>query len=216
VQTRAESSAGAELVRAWWLRALLVLQSPRAVFAAVRDDSDGAARARQDPVAAVAGLAGIAFVLATPVARRLANDPDYDGIVIAVWAFLGGIIYAVALYWVLGALLHGSARALGSRGSYRRARHVLGLAAAPLALSLVLYWPVRIAVYGQDLFRTGGTDYGRGDTVFGWIFLGVLAWCLALLLVGVRTVHGWSWGRAAAAVALAAALPTLLVLASSL
>ena len=33
-------------------------------------------------------------------------------------------------------------------------------------------------------------------------------------LVGVRSVHGWSWGRSLAAVALAAALPALIVLAS--
>lgn len=202
--------------RAWWLRALLVLQSPRAVFAAIRDDSDDAARARQEPVSALVGLAGIAGVLATPVARRLANDPNYDGAVIAVWAFLGGLIYGIGLYWLLGALLHGGGRALGSAGSYRRARHLLGFATAPLALSLVIYWPVRIAVYGRDLFRTGGRDYGTGDAAFGWIFVAVLAWSLVLLLIGVRTIHGWSWGRAAAAVAVAAALPVLLVLATAL
>lgn len=209
-------SAPAGPTRAWWLRALAVLQSPQPVFAAIRDDSERAARARQEPVAAVVGLAGIAFVLSTPVARRLANDPNYDAAVIAVWAFIGGLIYGIALYWVLGALLHGGARALGGQGSYRRARHVLGFASAPLALSLLVYWPIRIAVYGEDLFRTGGRDYGRGDTVFGWIFLAVLAWCAVLLAIGVRTVHGWSWGRAGAAVALAAVLPTLLVLASTL
>jgi hypothetical protein len=75
---------------------------------------------------------------------------------------------------------------------------------------------VRIAVYGQDLFRTGGTDSGRGDAVFGGVFLGFVAWSVWLLLVGVRTVHGWTWGRAAATVALAAAFPVLIVFATSL
>ncbi|MDX6470721.1 MAG: hypothetical protein QOF75_2524, partial [Gaiellaceae bacterium] len=78
------------------------------------------------------------------------------------------------------------------------------------------FWPIRILVYGQDLFRTGGDDYGRGDTIFGAIFLGFLAWSAVLLLVGVRAVHGWTWARAVAAVALAAAFPTLLVLATTL
>jgi hypothetical protein len=86
----------------------------------------------------------------------------------------------------------------------------------PLALSLVTFWPVRLAVYGEDLFRTGGDDYGRGDSVFGGIYVGFAAWSLLLLLVGVRAVHGWTWGRAAAAVALAAAFPVLIALATSL
>ena len=202
--------------RAWWLRALLVLQSPRPVFAALRDDSDDAARARAEPVAALVGLAGIARVIGTPVARRLANNPDYDALLIAVWAFIGGAIYAIFVYWILGALLHGVTHLLGSRGSYRRARHLLGFAAAPLALALFVYWPVRIGVYGIDLFRTGGDDYGTLDTVFGSFFLAFVAWGGALLAVGIRTVHGWDWGRTLAAVALTAAVPALLVLAGSL
>ena len=46
--------------KAWFLRALLVLQSPRPVFAALRDDSDEAAEARQDAGGAIVWLAGIA------------------------------------------------------------------------------------------------------------------------------------------------------------
>ena len=202
--------------RGWWLRTVGVLQSPRDVFAALRDDSDDAARARQEPVAAVAGLAGIAGVLGTPVARTLLNNAEFDAVVIPVWAFIGGVVYAAAVYWAFGALLLGGARALGSEGSYRRARHALAYAAAPIALSLFVFWPVRVAVYGNDLFRTGGDDYGTGDVVFGWIALGFVVWSATLLVLGVRTVHGWSWPRAAAAVALAAALPTLLVLTTAL
>jgi len=50
------------------------------------------------------------------------------------------------------------------------------LAATPLAISLLTFWPVRIAVYGQDLFRTGGDDYGRGDAIFGGVYLSIVAW----------------------------------------
>jgi hypothetical protein len=133
-----------------------------------------------------------------------------------VLAFISGSLYAVAVYWLGGGLLSGSARRLGSEGGWRRARQVLALAAAPLALSLLTFWPVRIAVYGEDLFRTGGDDYGRGDAVFGGVYLGFVAWSLLLLVIGVRTVHGWTWGRGAAAVALAAAFPALIVVATSL
>ena len=159
---------------------------------------------------------GIAVVLVSPTFRRMLNDGSVSLALIPVLAFISGSLYAVAVFWLGGGLLYGAARRLGSEGSWRRSRHVLALAATPLALSLLTFWPVRIAVYGQDLFRTGGDDYGRGDAIFGGIYLGFVAWSVLLLVIGVRAVHGWTWGRAAAAVALAAAFPALIVLATSL
>jgi hypothetical protein len=100
---------------------------------------------------------------------------------------------------------------LGSTGSYRRARHVLALSLAPLALSLVTVWPLRIAVLGGDVFRSGGRDSGTTGAVFTWLSLAFAGWALALLLIGVRTVHDWSWARSLATTALAAAIPTVLV-----
>ena len=50
--------------------------------------------------------------------------------------------------------------------TYRQARHVLAFASAPVALSLLVLWPVRLAVYGEDVFRTGGSDHGAGNTAF--------------------------------------------------
>jgi hypothetical protein len=193
-----------------------VLVAPRAVFVSLRDESPEAAEARQEPISAIAGLAGIAGVLGTPVARHLLNDPSFSLSLIPVWAFIGGAVYALALYWLGGGLLFGAARRLGSQGSWRRSRQVLGLAAAPLALSLLTLWPVRIAVYGTDLFRTGGDDFGRGDAVFGALYLAFLAWSVWLLVVGVRAVHGWTWARAAATVVLAGVFPALLVAATKL
>jgi hypothetical protein len=91
---------------------------------------------------------------------------------------------------------------------------MLALSAAPLALALLTLWPVRIAIYGEDLFRTGGTDWGPGDRAFGGLFYFAFAWSALLLLIGIRAVHGWSWGRSLATFALAAALPALIVLAT--
>ena len=209
---RAESRS-AEL--AWFLRALLVLQAPRSVFAALRDDSDEAAGARQDVAGTIVWLAGIAAVLATTVAGTLLDDVEIDGVLVAVWAFLAGGLYGFALYFSVGKVLHVALRRLGSRGSFRRARHLLAFAAAPIALALMIYWPVRIAVYGSDLFRTGGAD-GRGaGVVLAWIFYVFVLWALALLVIGVRTVHGWSWGRSLAGVAFATVIAAGLALAVS-
>ena len=199
--------------RDWWLRTVLVLQAPRPVFVALRDDSAEGVSNRSEPVLLVILLAGIAYVLMTASAAHLLDDSDYDGLLVAVWAFLAGGLYGVAGYWVLGAILYGALRAVGSQGTYRRARNLLAFAAVPLALSLAL-WPVKLALYGGDLFRRGGSDAGTGGEIFATLQLAFVVWAAVLLLVGVRAVHGWTWGRAGAAVAAAAAVPAALSLAA--
>ena len=193
-----------------------MLQSPRPVFAALRDDSDEVAEARQDAAGTIVWLAGIAAVLATTVASTLLDDPARDWVVLAVWAFLAGGLSGFTLYFFLGKVLHVSLRRLGSRGSFRRARHLLAFAAAPVALALLVYWPVRIAIYGKDLFRFDGSDGGTTGTVFAWIFYVFLVWGLVLLVIGVRTVHGWSWARSIAGVAYASAIAAALAVALTL
>jgi hypothetical protein len=200
----------------WWKRAPLVLLVPRPVFVALRDESVEDAEERQEPLAALIALAGISVVLVSPAFRQMMNNGGVDLILVIVLAFIAGVLYAVATAWLGGGLLFGAARRLGGLGSYRRARQTVELASAPLALALVTFWPVRFAVYGTDLFRTGGDDYGRGDGIFGGVFLGFVAWSVILLLLGVRATHGWGWGRSAAAVVLAAAFPALVVAATSL
>lgn len=196
------------------LRALAVLLSPRAVFAAIRDDSDGAARARQEPILALVWLAGMAAVLASPSMNALMDDPARDWIVVAIIVFLGGGLYGLLAYWLLGAVLHACTQALGSQGSFRRARHLFAFALAPLALALLTFWPVRILVEGKDLFRYGGSD--GGGHVFADAFYVFVAWTAVLAGIGVRTIHGWSVGRAAVATGAAAAAGALLVLGTAL
>ena len=199
------------LERNWWLRAPAVLVAPRAVFASLRDDSEEAVEARQEPLTAMIGLAGIAAVMGAPTFRRILNDGDVSLVLVPVLAFISGMFYAVAVYWLGGGLLFGAARRFGGLGSYHRARHLLALSTAPLALALFTLWPLRIAIYGQNLFRTGGEDWGPGDRTFGGFLYFAFAWSAILLVVGVRSVHGWSWSRSLATVALAAALPALIV-----
>jgi hypothetical protein len=173
------------LQKQWWLRALAIFQSPRSVFVALRDDSDEAAEARQEPVLAIIILAGIAGVLTTSLAGQLLDDYHFDGWNVAVWAFLGGIVYGTFAYWLGGLLVHALASALRSGSSYRQARHVLGFAAAPLALSLLLVWPVRLAIYGDDLFRTGGSDTGTGEWIFDMLILASYVWMFGLVALGL-------------------------------
>jgi hypothetical protein len=194
--------------REWWLRTVLVLQRPRFVFAAMRRGED--AESRQEPLLAIVLLAGIAGVLSTNLAERVLDDFEIDALALAVWAFIAGGLYGIAGYYVLGALVFAGERAAGSAASYVRSRHVLGFACVPLAVSLVAQ-PVKIAAFGEDAFKSGGSDTGVGAGIFEAIELLVLAWCAGLLVTGLRTVNSWSWPRA-----LAASVPALLLPAAAL
>jgi hypothetical protein len=157
------------------------------VFAALRDDSDEAAEARQEPVLAIILLAGIAGVLSTSLAGRVLDEPAFENSVLVVlsWAFVGGIVYATAVYWFGGLAVHALASGLRASSSYRQARHLLGFALAPLALSLLLVWPIRLAIYGDDVFRTGGSDDGAGDWFFEALILASYLWTFGLVALGL-------------------------------
>ena len=188
----------------WWRRTLEILRRPGAVFAALRDDDDDA---RSEPVLAIVLLAGIAAVLGTNEFAHTLDDFELDGLTLAVIAFLAGGLYGLAGYFFLGFLVYAGARAAGTDASYRRLRQLLAFAAVPIALSL-LVWPVRLAVHGGDVFRTGGSDRGAGNAVFEALEVAALAWAAALLVVGLRAYHSWTWPRS-----LAAASPVLALLA---
>jgi hypothetical protein len=196
--------AGTE--RLWWLRTLAVLHAPFSVFDAFRGDAEEHVEARAEPVNALVVLAGISSVLWAPSSGRLLDDPAVDGLLVVVLAFLTGALYGLVGYFLLGLLLRLGLRAEGGEEPKRRARHLVAYASAPLVVSLVLIWPLRLAVFGGDVFRTGGSDGGIGDDVFVAIELACVAWSLALLTIAVRVVHRWPWRRALVAVA----PPTLL------
>jgi hypothetical protein len=190
--------------REWWLRVPAVLLGPHAVFVALRDGSPEDVDARQEPVLALVYLAGVAAVLGTSTAGRLFEDPEYDALLAAVWAVVAGGFYAFAGYWLIGGALYLGARGLGGLGDYRRARHVLAFALAPLALSLLVLRPVELAAFGTDVFRRGGSDEGTAGTLFDGLEVAFALWSASLLLVGVRAVHGWSWWRSLGALGLVA------------
>ena len=188
----------------WWRRTLETLRRPGAVFAALRDDDDDA---RSEPVLAIVLLAGIAGVLGTNEFAHTLDDFELDGLTLAVVAFLAGALSGLVGYFFLGFLVYAGARAAGTDASYRRLRQLLAYAAVPLALSLVV-WPVRLAIHGGDVFRTGGSDRGAGNTVFEALEMAALLWAAVLLVVGLRAYHSWTWPRS-----LAAASPVLALLA---
>jgi hypothetical protein len=121
-----------------------------------------------------------------------------------VLAFLGGAVYGLAGYWLGGLALHLGVRGAKGEGSYRQARHVLAYALVPLALSLIVVWPIQAAVFGSDNFRLGGDDEGAGYWAFTGASLMFLAWSLVLLVIGVRELHSWTTVRSLGALLLTA------------
>jgi hypothetical protein len=197
--------------RAWWLRVPAVLIGPQSVFFALREEDPDDVAARSEPILLLVGLAGAASVLATPTAGGLLDNPEYDPLVLAVWTFIAGSIYGAVGYFVFGFALFFGARLLGTLGSFRRERQIVGFAAVPLALSFLVLLPLRLALYGGDTFSEGGADEGNGESVLLGLQLLFVAWSLGLLLVGVKVVHGWSWPRSLATLGAASGLLVAIV-----
>jgi len=183
--------------RIWWTRAALVLVQPVAVFEELRDDSEEAAEARQEPVLAIVVLAGIAGVLSTSFAGTLLDQESLGALDVALWAFIGGALEGVSLYFVLGLIVYIGGLAAASAWTFRHARHLLAYAVVPLAVSL----PVWVLALSAE----------RG-TAFDVARTAVVGWCAALLVIGVRTLHAWTWQRTLAGTALPLLVPALILL----
>ena len=145
-----------------------VVTNPRSVFAALSATDDADVDARSEPILAIAILAGIAGVLLTPAWGRLMDDPSVDALTATVITFIAGVFYGAAGYFLLGLALWLGAKAVGVDAPFRIARHVLGFAALPLALSLVVLVPAILIGFGADWFRSWDGENGTGhDVVVG-------------------------------------------------
>lgn len=196
--------------REWWARLPQLVISPAAFFREFRDQSREAMDARQEPLLAVAIVAGIPMFLSI-----VALEPPYgkfdalSSVNLTLESVLGGMIVALSNLWLGGLLLYLGTRGFGAESGFRLARHVVGFSTAPFAFALVLVWPVRLALYGMSLFRVGGGDEGAGGDVFIGIDAVFLVWTLALVVIGVRETQRWPWSRALGAFGVAAVFALL-------
>jgi hypothetical protein len=188
------------LEREWWARLPRLFYAPASVFAELRDESDEAGDARQEPLTALVFLTGIAMFLGLfALEQPYAHLADLSALTLTVEMIFGGAAVALTNFWVGGAVVYLGMRGLGAMSGYRLGRHLAGLATAPFLLVLLFVVPVRLGLYGMDLFRNGGSDTGAGRDVFVTIDGIALAWTLVLVLIGIRQTQRWSWGRSAGA-----------------
>jgi hypothetical protein len=197
--------------KVWWLRALMVLQNPRPVYVALRDESPEAEDARAEPATALIFLGGMAGVLLAPAFGRLFDDYALDGLDVFVIVIFAGSVYGFFSYYVLGWTLSLGVKALGGQARAKLCRHVLAFSLTPLALSLVIVWPLRLAIYGGDVFRSGGSDAGAGGEFLRWLCVACAVWSIGLLVYGMKTVMRFDWFRAIGASIFAVALVGLVL-----
>ena len=194
------------LGRAWWRRVPQLVTRPREVFEALGETDELDLGARSEPVLAITILAGIAGVLLAPAWGTVMDDGSVDGLVLVVVTFIAGLFYGAAGYLLLGLAVWLGAKAVGVDARFRIARQLVGFAALPMAISLVVIVPAIAIAFGSDWFRTGGSDEGTGETVVVAIGLAFAAWALALVAVGLRTTFRLPWQGVAGAIGLAAVL----------
>ncbi|HZR92866.1 MAG TPA: YIP1 family protein [Gaiellaceae bacterium] len=207
----ARSEPGVEtLEREWWARLPRLLTAPAEVFRRLADESRAAADERQEPLVAVTFLAGIPMFLSLvslqPPYDRYTSFSELD---LVLQTIIGAGLVGLSNFWLGGFLVYLGARGLGALTGFRLGRHLAGLATAPFVVELVLVWPVRLALYGGDLFRSGGADEGTGGDVFRGIDALFLLWAVVLVLVGIRSTQRWTWRRSGAAVGVAALFAVL-------
>jgi hypothetical protein len=200
------SDAAQARVRRWWRLVPRVLTRPTDVFVALRDDDETDVDARSEPILAIVIVAGMAGILLTPAWGTLLDEESLDWIVLAVVTFIGGLFYGAAGYFLLGFVVWLGARAVGLDTRGRKARQLVGFAALPLALSIVVTVPAIVLAFGYDWFRTGGSDDGSGRLIVVSVGLAFALWSLGLLALGLRTTFELPWRGVVGALALAAVM----------
>lgn len=210
---RADEVATADAVasRAWWRRVPQALRDPVAVFSALRETDEVDRDARSEPLTAIVILAGMAGILLTPAWGGLMDDASVDALVVAVLTFVGGVFYGSFGYYLLGLAVWIGAKGAGVDASFRLSRQLVGFAAIPLALSVVVTLPIVVLGFGGDWFASGGADEGVARAVVVAIGLVFAAWSLVLVVVGLRATFRLPWRGVAVALLLAAVIVAALV-----
>jgi len=198
--------AGEPASRRWWRRVPEVVTAPWVVFAALAETDEVDVDARSEPILAITMLAGIAGVLQAPDWGTVMDSSGVDWLAVIVVTFLFGLIYGAAGYFVLGLAVWLGAKGAGVDPPFRIARQIVGFAALPMALSLVVLVPAIAIGFGEDWFRSGGSDNGVGRAVVVGIGLAFIAWSLGLVAVGLRATFRLPWQGVIGALALASVM----------
>lgn len=159
-------------------------------------------------VIALAALAGIAAVYAAFWSMEIGRSIDGLPAILGIGAAVGVPAGILGLL-LLSLLLRLGARLSGGAGTLRNVFAVSAYAATPVVLSLVIVFPVEIALFGVYLFDRNPSPMVLKPVpyvVLGAIDALAFFWSAALLAVGLTVAAGLGRGRAALLAAAAAVI----------
>ena len=169
-----------------------LMESPRAAFRRI------ALARNKNYVILLAALSGIACVYAVIWFRTM--GPRFPNLAFLVGSgLLAGPPAGILLISVLSVVVHRLGKLLGGHGSYRNVRAVVTYAAVPIVYSLVVVFPVEIALFGTYFFSNNPPPLVINPAAY-IVLLGMdgaaVLWSLVLLVEATMVVNGFGRGKA--------------------
>jgi hypothetical protein len=184
-----------------------LMEEPRAAFRRI------ALARHKNYVILLSCLLGMAIVYLVIWLKTLgARFPNFAllvgaGLVIGPFA---GVLFT----FLFSLIVHRVGRLLGGTGSYRNVRAATVYASVPIVYSLVLVFPIEIAVFGSYFFSDNPPPLVINPVAY-IVLLGfdaaAIVWSLVLLIEGAVVVNGFSRGKAAVLAAVMVSLASLAV-----
>jgi hypothetical protein len=184
-----------------------LMEEPRAAFRRI------ALARHKNYVILLSSLLGMAMVYLVIWLKTLgARFPNFavligSGLVI-------GPLAGVLLTFLFSLIVHRAGRLLGGTGTYRNVRAATVYASVPIVYSLVLVFPIEIAVFGPYFFSDNPPPLVINPVAY-IVLLGfdaaAIVWSLVLLIEGAVVVNGFSRGKAAVLAAIMVSLTSLAV-----
>ena len=158
-------------------------------------------------------LLGMAIVYSVIWFKTLGSRfPDF-ALLVGSGVILGPFV-GVLFTLVFSFLVHRVGRILGGTGSFRNVRAATVYAFVPIVYSLVLVFPIEIAIFGTYFFSDNPPPLVINPAAY-IVLLGLdgaaLVWSLLLLIEGTVVVNGFTRGKAAVVAAVMLALSSLAV-----
>jgi hypothetical protein len=184
-----------------------LMETPRAAFRRI------ALARHKNYVILLSCLLGIAFVYSLIWFRSLGTRFPNFALLMGAGLIIGPFA-GVLFTFLFSLLVHRVGRLLGGTGSYRNVRAATVYASVPIVYSLVLVFPIEIAVFGPYFFSDNPPPLVINPVAY--IFLlgldgAAIVWSLVLLIEGTVVVNGLSRGKAMVLAAIMVSLMSLAV-----
>ncbi len=184
-----------------------LMETPRAAFRRI------ALARHKNYVMLLSSLLGMAIVYSVIWFKSLgARVPDFALLVGA--GLVLGPFAGVLFTFLFSLIVLVVGRLLGGSGSYRNVRAATVYASVPIVYSLVLVFPIEIAVFGPYFFSDNPPPLVINPVAY-IVLLGfdvaAIVWSLVLLIEGTVVVNGLSRGKAAVLTAIMLSLTSLAV-----